>query len=366
LIGASERTRVTSNDDTMRRALITGITGQDGSYLAELLLAKGYEVHGIIRRASSFNTARLDHLYHDPHDRGVPFFLHYGDLSDGGGLRRLIHSIAPDELYHLGAQSHVRVSFDEPEYTADVVGVGTLRILEAVRDFEQSKGRQIRVYQAGSSEMFGASPAPQNETTPFYPRSPYAVSKVAAHWYAVNYREAYRLFVSNGILFNHESPRRGETFVTRKISRAVGRIRMGLQRKVFLGNLDAARDWGFAGDFVEAMWRILQAPAPADFVVATGETHSVREFVERAFARVGLDWEEHVEYDPRYNRPTEVDLLLGDAAKAREQLGWKPKVTFEELVDMMVDADLALAEREALTKDRSYPQAVDVAAKLSN
>ena len=330
----------------MARALITGITGQDGSYLAELLLNKGYEVHGIIRRASTFNTARLDHLYHDPHDRGVKLFLHYGDMTDGGGVRRLVHSIAPDEIYHLGAQSHVRVSFDEPEHTADVVGLGTLRILEAVRDFEQVKGRSIRIYQAGSSEMFGAAPAPQSETTPFYPRSPYAVSKVAAHWFAVNYREAYRMFVANGILFNHESPRRGETFVTRKITRGVGRIKLGLQKTLFLGNLDAKRDWGFAGDYVDAMWRMLQVDSPDDYVIATGETHSVREFVEKAFARVGLDWERHVAYDARYNRPTEVDLLLGDAAKARRILDWTPRVTFDDLVTMMVEADLALAERE--------------------
>jgi GDPmannose 4,6-dehydratase len=331
----------------MPRALITGITGQDGSYLAELLLSRGYEVHGIIRRASSFNTARLDHLYHDPHDRGVRLWLHYGDLSDGGGLRRLVHSIAPDEIYHLAAQSHVRVSFDEPEYTADIVAIGTLRILESVRDFEQSKGRQIKIYQAGSSEMFGAAAAPQSETTPFHPRSPYAVSKVAAHFYAVNYREAYRLFVSNGILFNHESPRRGETFVTRKITRAAGRIKLGLQQQLFLGNLEARRDWGFAGDYVEAMWLMLQAERPDDFVVATGETHSVREFVERAFARVGLDWRDHVQYDARYNRPTEVDVLQGDASKANRVLGWSPRVGFDELVDMMVDVDLGVAEREA-------------------
>jgi GDPmannose 4,6-dehydratase len=330
----------------MPRAIITGITGQDGSYLAEFLLAKDYEVHGIIRRASTFNTGRLDHLYHDPHDRGVKLFLHYGDLSDGGGLRRLIHSIVPDEIYHLGAQSHVRVSFDAPEYTADVVGVGTLRVLEAVRDSEQSNGKQIRVYQAGSSEMFGAAPAPQSETTPFYPRSPYAVSKVAAHWYSVNYREAYQMFVSNGILFNHESPRRGETFVTRKVTRAVGRIKLGLQDKLFLGNLDAQRDWGFAGDYVEAMWRVLQRDEPGDYVIATGETHSVREFVEKAFARVGLDWQQYVAFDARYNRPTEVDVLLGDASKARRELGWMPRVDFNALVTMMVDADLALAERE--------------------
>ncbi|MDB4916849.1 MAG: GDP-mannose 4,6-dehydratase [Gemmatimonadetes bacterium] len=334
----------------MRRALITGITGQDGSYLAELLLAKGYEVHGIIRRSSSFNTARLDHLYADPHERGVRLFLHYGDLTDGGTLRRLIHSLAPDELYHLAAQSHVRVSFDEPEYTADVVAVGTLRVLEAVRDFEQTKGRQIRVYQAGSSEMFGAAPAPQSETTPFHPRSPYAVSKVAAHYFAINYREAYRLFVSNGILFNHESPRRGETFVTRKVTRAVGRIKVGLQEKIFLGNLEAKRDWGFAGDYVEAMWRILQAPSPDDFVIATGETHTVREFVDKAFACVGLDWKQHVAYDARYNRPTEVDVLLGDASRAHRDLGWQPTVGFDALVQMMVDSDLILAERERAAK----------------
>ncbi len=345
----------------MPRALITGITGQDGSYLAELLLRKGYEVHGIIRRASSFNTQRLDHLYHDPHDRGVHFSLHYGDLSDGGGLRRLIHSIAPDEVYHLGAQSHVRVSFDEPEYTADIVGVGTLRILEAVRDFEQSKGRQIKVYQAGSSEMFGAAPSPQSETTPFHPRSPYAVSKVAAHWYAVNYREAYGVFVANGILFNHESPRRGETFVTRKITRAVGRIKLGVQRKLYLGNLEARRDWGFAGDYVDAMWRMLQAPSPGDFVIATGEAHSVGEFVEAAFTRAGLDWREHVEHDPRYNRPTEVDLLLGDASRARTELAWKPTVGFDDLVNMMCDADLALAEREARVATDATPQAARAA-----
>jgi GDPmannose 4,6-dehydratase len=347
----------------MRRALITGITGQDGSYLAELLLGKGYEVHGIIRRASTFNTARLDHLYEDPHERGVRLFLHYGDLTDGGGLRRLIHSIAPQEIYHLGAQSHVRVSFDEPEYTADVVGVGTLRILEAVRDFEQSRGAQIRVYNAGSSEMFGAAPAPQSESTPFYPRSPYAVSKVAGHWYAINYREAYNIFATNGILFNHESPRRGETFVTRKITRAVGRIKLGLQDRLFLGNLESKRDWGFAGDYVDAMWRMLQHDTAADFVVATGETHSVREFVEKAFAYAGLDPERHIEYDPRYNRPTEVDVLLGDATKARKALGWAPQVGFDELVKMMVDADMQSAERDAHSRTH-FPQAADVAGTV--
>jgi GDPmannose 4,6-dehydratase len=334
----------------MPRALITGITGQDGSYLAELLLAKGYEVHGVIRRASTFNTARLDHIYHDPHESGARLFLHYGDLSDGGTLRKLVYSLAPDEVYNLGAQSHVRVSFDTPEYTADVVGVGTLRLLEAVRDHEQLKGQRVKIYQAGSSEMFGAAPAPQSEKTAFYPRSPYAVGKVAAHWFAVNYREAYGMFVSNGILFNHESPRRGETFVTRKITRAVGRIKLGLQEKLFLGNLDARRDWGFAGDYVEAMWRMLQHDKPDDFVVATGETHSVREFVEAAFTRVGLDWTQYVAYDSHYNRPTEVDVLLGDASKARQALGWIPQVTFGGLVDMMVDADVALAEEERATK----------------
>jgi GDPmannose 4,6-dehydratase len=345
----------------MPRALITGITGQDGSYLTELLLSKGYEVHGIIRRASTFNTGRIDHLYADPHDRGVRLFLHYGDLTDGGGLRRLINAIAPDELYHLGAQSHVRVSFDEPEFTSDVVGVGTLRILEAIRDFEQTKGRQIRMYNAGSSEMFGAAPAPQSESTPFYPRSPYAVSKVAAHWYAINYREAYNLYVSNGILFNHESPRRGETFVTRKITRAVGRIKVGTQQKLFLGNLDARRDWGYAGDFVDAMWRMLQTPAAGDYVVATGETHSVEEFVEIAFSAVGLDWREHVAHDARYLRPTEVELLLGDASKARRELGWEPTVRFKELVGMMVESDLALAEQELRAHGGVMPKVPDAA-----
>lgn len=345
----------------MRRALITGVTGQDGSYLTDLLLEKGYEVHGIIRRASSFNTGRLEHVYRDPHERGTRLFLHYGDLSDGSGLRRLIHSIKPAEIYHLGAQSHVRVSFDAPEYTADVVGVGTLRLLEAVRDFEQSRGEQIRFYNASSSEMFGAAPAPQSEATPFYPRSPYAVSKVAAHWYTINYREAYGIFGSNGILFNHESPRRGETFVTRKITRAVGRIKLGLQKKLFLGNLDAKRDWGFAGDYVEAMWRMLQHDTADDFVVATGETHTVREFVEKAFGHADLDWERFVEYDSRYDRPTEVDVLLGDASKAKKALKWEPKVTFEGLVRMMVDADMAAAEQEARGLV-AFPQAADIAA----
>ena len=334
-----------------RVALVTGITGQDGSYLAELLLAKGYVVHGIVRRASSFNTARIDHLYEDPHAEGTRLFLHYGDLSDGTALRRIVESVRPAEIYHLAAQSHVRVSFDEPEYTADVVGLGTLRLLECVRDYMAHGGGEVRVYQAGSSEMFGSTAPPQGETTPFHPRSPYAVSKVAAHWYAVNYRESYGMFVSNGILFNHESPRRGETFVTRKITRAVGRIRAGLQDKLYLGNLDAKRDWGYAGDYVEAMWRMLQHDAPDDFVVATGDAHSVREFVELAFVRAGLDHEQHVEIDPRYFRPAEVDYLLGDASKARTRLGWAPNVSFEELVCMMVDSDSALAERERMFRD---------------
>jgi GDPmannose 4,6-dehydratase len=330
----------------MRRALITGITGQDGSYLTELLLAKGYEVHGIIRRASTFNTGRLDHLYGDPHESNSGLFFHYGDLTDGGTLRRIIRAVQPNEIYNLGAQSHVRVSFEQPEYTADAVAGGTLRLLEAVRDEMGASANQIRIYQAGSSEMFGAAPAPQSERSVFYPRSPYAVAKVAAHWFAVNFREAYGIFACNGILFNHESPRRGETFVTRKITRAVGRIRLGAQQKLYLGNLDAKRDWGFAGDYVDAMWRMLQQDAPDDFVIATGETHTVREFVELAFGHVGLDWTEHVEFDSRYLRPTEVEVLLGDATKARVALEWRPIVGFDELVRMMVDADIVLAERE--------------------
>ena len=334
-----------------RTALVTGITGQDGSYLTELLLAKGYVVHGIVRRASTFNTARIDPFYEDPHVQGTRLFLHHGDLADGTVLRRIIESVRPDEIYHLAAQSHVRVSFDEPEYTADVVGLGTLRLLECVRDYMANGGAEVRVYQAGSSEMFGSTAPPQAEQTPFHPRSPYAVSKVAAHWYAVNYRESYGMFVANGILFNHESPRRGETFVTRKITRAVGRIRAGTQDKLYLGNLDAKRDWGFAGDYVEAMWRMLQHDVPDDFVVATGKAHSVREFVELAFSRAGLDWEQHVEIDPRYFRPAEVDCLLGDPSKVRTRLGWAPAVSFEELVRLMVDSDLALAERERVLRE---------------
>jgi GDPmannose 4,6-dehydratase len=323
--------------ETNKRALITGLTGQDGSYLADLLLKKDYEVHGIIRRSSSFNTGRIEHLYRDPHEQGARLFSHYGDLSDPVALTRLIYKLQPDEIYHLGAQSHVRVSFDIPEYTFDDTGGGTLRILEAIRESEV----QTRFYQASSSEMFGASPPPQNESTPFHPRSPYAVAKVAAYWATVNYREAYGMFAVNGILFNHESPRRGETFVTRKITRAVARIKAGLQDKLYMGNLDAERDWGYAPDFVEAMWLMLQADEPDDYVVATGEKHSVREALEVAFAHAGLDPDEHVEIDPRYFRPSEVDSLLGDPSKAREKLGWEPKVRFRELVELMVDADIA-------------------------
>ena len=323
-----------------KRALITGITGQDGSYLTELLLGKGYEVHGLLRRASSFNTERIDHLYRDPHVVGPKLTLHYGDVTDGTVLRRVLEKVQPDEVYNLAAQSHVRVSFDVPEYTADVVATGALRLLEAVRDHMAEGAKRVRVYQAGSSEMFGAAHPPQSEATAFYPRSPYAVSKVAAHWYGINYREAYGMFVSNGILFNHESPRRGETFVTRKITRAVAAIKLGLQDKLFLGNLDAQRDWGYAKEYVEAMWLMLQQDQPDDYVIATGETHSVREFLEVAFAHAGLDWNKYVEIDPRYFRPAEVELLIGDASKAKAKLGWEPKVKFEELTRIMVDADL--------------------------
>ena len=326
----------------MKTALITGVNGQDGSYLAEFLLAKGYEVHGLIRRSSSFNTQRVEHIYHDPHESGVRFRMHYGDLSDSGSLINLIRELEPDEIYHLGAQSHVKVSFDVPEYTADSTGMGTIRMLEAIR----ASGVNTRFYQASSSEMYGAAPAPQNEETPFHPRSPYGVSKVFAFWSAVNYREAYGTFASNGILFNHESIRRGETFVTRKISRAVARIKAGMQDKLYLGNLDASRDWGYAPEYVEAMWMILQQDEPEDFVIATGEAHTVREFVELAFDRVGLDWQRHVEIDPGYFRPAEVESLCGDPAKAREKLGWKAKTSFEELVALMVDGDVALLEDE--------------------
>ena len=330
----------------MKKALITGITGQDGSYLAELLLEKGYEVHGIIRRASTFNTARIDHLYTDPHINGVRMFLHYGDLSDSVNLVKLLYDLKPDEVYHLAAQSHVRVSFDIPEYTSDVTGVGTIRILEAMRE----TGIKPRFYQASSSEMFGkVQEVPQTETTPFWPRSPYGVAKVFAYWATVNYRESYNLHASNGILFNHESPRRGETFVTRKITRAVAAIKLGLQKELFLGNLDAKRDWGYAPDYVEGMWRILQHDGGGDdFVLATNETHTVQEFAETAFAHADLDWKEYVKHDARYERPAEVELLIGDPGKAKRLLDWEPKVRFAELVRIMVDADIAaLSSRSA-------------------
>lgn len=322
----------------MKKALITGITGQDGSYLADLLISKGYEVHGIIRRASTFNTSRIDHLYQDPHVNGVRLFLHYGDLADSVNLVKLIYELKPDEIYHLGAQSHVRVSYDIPEYTADVTGVGTIRILEAMRE----SGVNSRFYQASSSEMFGKVQAvPQVETTPFWPRSPYGVAKVFAYWATVNYRESYNMHASNGILFNHESPRRGETFVTRKITRAVAAIKRGKQKSLYLGNLDAKRDWGYAPEYVEGMWLMVQQDQPDDYILATNETHTVREFVEEAFAHVDLDWNEFVKYDARYERPAEVDLLIGDPAKAKRILGWEPKTTFKDLVRIMVDADLA-------------------------
>jgi GDPmannose 4,6-dehydratase len=338
----------------VKTALITGITGQDGSFLAEFLLEKGYIVHGIIRRASSFNTGRIDKIYVDSHDRNAKLFLHYGDLTDGGVIRRLIDRIQPDEIYNLAAQSHVRVSFDEPEFTADAVALGTLRILEALRSAVENSGKPIRFYQAGSSEMFGAAAPPQNEETQFYPRSPYAVSKVAAHWYAVNYREAYGLFIANGILFNHESERRGETFVTRKITQALTRIHMGRQDKLYLGNLDARRDWGYAGDYVRAMWQMLQQNEPDDFVIATGESHSVREFLDCAAGLLGMNWKNVVEFDDRYLRPTEVNFLQGDASKARAKLGWAPEIGFEELVRRMIEHDLDLACQETLLAKSGY------------
>jgi GDPmannose 4,6-dehydratase len=326
----------------MKKALITGITGQDGSYLAEFLLAKGYEVHGIIRRASTFNTGRIDHLYKDPHINGVRLFLHYGDIADSTNLIKLIYRIQPDEVYHLAAQSHVRVSFDIPEYTADVTALSTTRILEAIRE----TGVKSKFYQASSSEMFGkVDEVPQRETTPFHPRSPYGVAKVYAHWATVNYREAYGLFACCGILFNHESPRRGETFVTRKITRAVARIKAGMQKKLYLGNLNAKRDWGYAREYVEAMWLMLQQDKADDYVIATGETHSVEEFLAEGFSHVNLDWRDYVELDPKYLRPAEVDLLIGDATKASRELGWNPKVTFKELVRLMVDADVSMVNR---------------------
>lgn len=336
----------------MKKALITGITGQDGSYLAELLLEKGYEVHGIIRRSSTFNTSRIDHLYNDPHVNGTKLFLHYGDLADGVMLMKLLYQLQPDEIYHLGAQSHVRVSFDVPEYTGDVTGLGTVRLLEAIR--EVGLEGKCRFYQASSSEMFGmVQEVPQTEKTPFYPRSPYGCAKVYAYWLTVNYRESYNMHATNGILFNHESPRRGETFVTRKITRAATRIKMGLQDKLYLGNLDAQRDWGYAKEYVEAMWLMLQQDVGDDYVMATNETHSVKEFVMESFSLLDLDWEKYVDYDKRYERPTEVDLLIGDSSKAKKQLNWEPKVCFKELVKIMVDADLVLAKQEL-----AYKQAI--------
>jgi GDPmannose 4,6-dehydratase len=338
-----------------KRALVSGITGQDGSYLAELLLKKGYEVHGIIRRASSFPTGRIDHLYQDRHVKGASLTLHYGDLTDSANLRAILERTQPEEVYNLGAQSHVRVSFDMPVFTADVVGMGTLKLLEAIRDYERYAKKRVKFYQASSSEMYGkVLETPQTEKTPFYPRSPYAVAKVSAYWSTVNYRESYGMFACNGILFNHESPRRGETFVTRKITRAATRIKLGLQKKLFLGNLDSKRDWGFAGDYVEAMWLMLQQKAPADFVIATGETHSVREFLKETFGYLNLDWKKYVEQDKRYFRPAEVDLLLGDASKAKKALKWKPKVGFKKLVEMMVEADLKLAEQESILREAGH------------
>ncbi len=333
-----------------KKTLVTGITGQDGSYLAELLLAKGYEVHGLIRRSSSFNTQRIDHLYQDPHETSARLFLHYGDMTDGIGIREVLTRVQPDEVYNLAAQSHVHVSFHQPVYTAQVGAIGTIRLLEAIRD----TGINIRFYQASSSEMFGqAIETPQSEKTPFHPRSPYGCSKVYSYWQTINYRESYDMFCCNGILFNHESPRRGETFVSRKITRAATRIKEGLQKKLYLGNLDAKRDWGFTGDYVEAMWLMLQADKPDDYIIATGQTHSIREFLDLAFARLEMDWHDYVEVDPRYFRPAEVDALQGDASKAKKLLNWQPKVNFEQLVAMMIDADLALARQERVLAEHN-------------
>ena len=340
---------------TIPRALITGITGQDGSYLAELLLAKGYEVHGLIRRASSFNTQRLDPIYQDPHESGTRLFLHYGDLTDGSALSAMLRKVKPTEVYNLGAQSHVRVSFDMPIYTSDTVAMGALRLLEAIRDYQQETGAQVRYYQASSSEMYGkVQETPQTEKTPFYPRSPYGCAKVFGHCATINYREAYDMHASCGILFNHESPRRGETFVTRKITRAAGRISLGLQDKLYLGNLDAQRDWGYAGDYVEAMWRMLQQDKADDYVIATGKMISVRAFCELAFAALDLDAKDFIEVDPRYFRPTEVEELLGDPSKAKRQLGWKPATSVEDLARMMVEADLEIARREKTLRDAGH------------
>ena len=334
----------------MKKALITGITGQDGSYLTEFLLEKGYEIHGLIRRSSTFNTDRIDHLYKDFHDPEARMYLHYGDISVSSHLIKLLSDIQPDEIYHLGAQSHVRVSFDMPEYTGDITGLGALRMLEAIR----KTGSKAKFYQASSSEMFGEAPPPQNEMTPFEPQSPYAAAKVYAFYMVKNYRKAYNIFAANGILFNHESPRRGETFVTRKIIRAATRIKLGLQDKLYLGNLESKRDWGFAGDFIESMWLILQQDEPDDFVIATGENHSVREFAETVFQKLDLDYKKYVETDPRYFRPAEVDVLLGDSTKAQKILGWKPKVAFDQLIDMMIEADLELANKEKTLLDAGY------------
>jgi GDPmannose 4,6-dehydratase len=338
----------------MKRALITGITGQDGSYLAEHLLSFGYEVHGLMRRASTFNTDRIDHLYVDPHVADARLRLHYGDLSDGTGLRRVLEAVQPHEVYNLGAQSHVAVSFKQPEYTVDIDGLGTLRLLEAVRDVQERTGEVIRFYQAGTSEMFGGSPPPQSESTPFYPKSPYAAAKVMAHYLVVNYRESYHLHASNGILFNHESERRGETFVTRKITRAATRIKEGLQDALYLGNLDSERDWGHAEDYVRAMYLILQQDHPDDYVIATGEAYTVRTFVEKVFTHLGLDWQQFVKIDPRYFRPAEVDALRGDASKARRQLGWEPRVGIDELVRRMVAHDLELARQERTLREAGH------------
>lgn len=339
-----------------KTALITGITGQDGSYLSELLLSKGYVVHGVMRRVSVFTTERIEHLYQDPHREGVSVRLHYGDMLDASCLRRILSEVKPDEVYNLAAQSHVRTSFDQPIYTAEVVAIGTLNLLEAVRDYRDSTGHEVRVYQASSSEVYGkVREIPQSETTPFYPRSPYACAKVFAYWQTVNYREAYGLHASNGILFNHESPRRGETFVTRKITRAATRIKLGLQQELYLGNIDAKRDWGFAGEYVEAMWRMLQQHDPDDYVVATGRCHSVQEFLDEVFGYLDLDWKDYVKFDPRYLRPTEVNLLQGNPAKARDLLGWRAKITMPELARMMVDSDVRLAERERTLVEAGYP-----------
>lgn len=329
------------NTSPKKKAIITGVTGQDGSYLAELLLSKGYEVHGIIRRASTFNTQRIQHLFQDPHEQNLKLILHYGDLADANIFRKLIYKISPDEIYNLGAQSHVRVSFDTPEYTANITGLGTLRILEAIKDFQEETGKKIKFYQASSSEMFGSTPPPQNENTPFHPRSPYGVAKVFAYWSVINYRESYNIFAVNGILFNHESERRGGTFVTQKIARGVARIKSGLDKKIYLGNLDARRDWGYAPEYMEAAYLMMQQEKPDDYVIGTGQSHSVKDFVEAAFKCVGINnWQDYIEIDPRYYRPAEVENLIGDAKKAKERLGWEPKTKFEELVKKMVDNNL--------------------------